>query len=198
MDIERSVIPGILCVVFIILAIVGPIVMVLCWKVPADVQYGNLFGADVAMATEGATTLTGPNSIQDYVMRIWNNMNATFDTRNFAAIHNNPWPWGQTKDNTLAKQNEYFNSLNQSLYTRQAWVDAVISGKSPFSGGDPVQTAINQSRYEMKAYGGLDWVINGAWYLTYAPLAYWTMLYLIIWVILFAVLALIAGVIATS
>jgi len=153
-------------------------------KVPADVQYGNLFGSDVIMATQGATTLTGPNSIQDYVNRIWSNMNNTFDTVHFVQIHNSPWPWDQTSDNTLWKENEYLNSLNMSINTRQLWVNGVINGTVGFTGTDPVQTAINQTRIEMNAYGGLDWAIHGAWYLQFASTAYWLGAYLlIVWVI---------------
>ncbi len=166
-------------------------------KVPADVQYGNLFGSDVAMAVSGSTTLTGPNSIQYYVNQIWMNMNSTFDRNHLLQIHNNPWPWGQTSDNTLAKENEYLNSLNTSLNTRQAWVDGVINGTIGYSGTDPVQTAINQTRQEMNAYGGLDWAINGAWYLQNASTAYWLSVYfLVLWII--AVIAAIVLIIEDS
>jgi len=167
-------------IIVFVVTIILTIMALLIIKVPADVQYGNLFGSDVIMATQGSTTLTGPNSIQDYVNRIWTTMNNTFNTKHFLQIHNNPWPWGQTSDNTLAKENEYLNSLNVSLVLRQKWVDAVLNGTTAFTGVDPVQTAINQTRQEMNAYGGLDWAINGAWYLQDAPTAYWLWVYLII------------------
>jgi hypothetical protein len=150
-----------LAISIIIVAVMFTVASWLIIKVPADVQYGNLFGSDVTMATQGSTTLRGPNSIQDYITRIWTTMNNTFDTNHFLQIHNNPWPWGQTSDNTLAKENEYLSSLNVSLVQRQKWVDAVLNGTTSFTGVDPVQTAINQTRKEMNAYGGRTGQLTG-------------------------------------
>lgn len=177
---------GIAAILGIALIVVGAICSVawfLAFNVPADVAYSRKFGSDVTMATQGSTTLTGPESIQDYVNRIWTNMNATFDTRNFDNIYNSPWPWGQIPENSLAKQNSYFVSLNTSINQRQQMVNTIIE-KGGYIGTDPVQAAINQSRSEMNAYGGLDWVIKQAYYLQFAPMVYWSALYgIIAWII---------------
>ena len=172
----------------IALIIIALLVTILGWlliEVPANVNYGNAFGADFTMLASGASTLTGPDSMQDYLMRIWNNMNTTFNTADFAQIYNNPWPWGQTSDNTMAKQNEWFNSLNQTIYQQQEWLNEVITGKTSYAGGDPVIYALTQTRQEMNVNGGADWVINGAWYLEFAPFAYYLVYFLIIfWVLI--------------
>jgi hypothetical protein len=39
--------------------------------------------------------------------------------------------------------------------------------------------SIQNFRDEMKRAGGLDWAIRGAWYLNFAPEAYWLPLWLI-------------------
>lgn len=163
----------------LICGVIGTVVWYVAIDIPAGVDYNRAFGSDVTMAVYGATTLTGPESIQDYVNRIWVDMNATFDMRNAANIYNSGYFWDFIPENTMLKQNSYFQSLNTSINQRQALVDSVIE-KGNYFGTDPIQTAINQTRYEMNAYGGLDWVIKGAWFLQYAPLAYWSPLYAII------------------
>jgi len=182
---------GIKITIAVALIIIAVLITVLGWlfiEIPANVKYGNAFGADFVMLTGGASTLTGPDSMQDYLLRIWNNMNTTFNTANFAHIYSNPWPWGQTSDNTMAKQNEWFNSINQTIYQQQEWLNEVVSGKVSYTGGDPVIYALSQTRLELNSNGGADWVINGAWYLEFAPLAYYLALVLIIfWIVIIVV-----------
>lgn len=141
---------------------------------PADIAYSNEFGSDFTMMTSGASTLVGPESIQDYLMRAWNNMNSTFDMSRARDIYTSPFPWAQIKENSLAAQNSFFVSCNQSLYMRQAAVESAIASGTYVN--DPVQTALNQTRVELNVYGGVDWALKPAWYLTYHPLAYWSAL----------------------
>ena len=178
----------------IVVGAVMPVLMWYYWQVPANVEYNTLFGSSVTMATSGAASLTGPGSIQDYVMAVWTQMNQTFAGYNFATTYNNPWPWGRTPDNTLAKQNEYFRSLNQTITQQQEWLNEINAGKISVTTSNPIMTAINVTRNEMQATGCLDWALAGAWYLHYAPLAYWTFYYTIILLVIFAVLAILLGV----
>jgi hypothetical protein len=180
---NSKAVAAVLAIVLLVVGIVCSVMWFLAFNVPADVAYSRKFGSDVTMATQGSTTLTGAESIQDYVNRIWTSMNATFDARNFDTIYNSPWPWGQIPENSMAKENSYFISLNASISQRQQMVNTIIE-KGGYIGTDPVQAAINQSRSEMNAYGGLDWVIKPAWYLQFAPMAYWSaMIGIILWVI---------------
>jgi hypothetical protein len=168
-------------VVMIILGLsigIGGTIYEISVSITANQQYNIAFGSDVTMTTSGATTLTGPDSIQDYLTRIWTNMNNTFDMRNAATTYGAKWPWEQIPENSLAKQNSYFNSLNNSLTTRQKAVDSAIQNGNYLV--DPLQNAINQTRNEMKAYGGLDWALRSAWYLKYYPSALWCFEYTLI------------------
>jgi tetrahydromethanopterin S-methyltransferase subunit B len=176
--------------VMLVIASILTIVLIFGVNIPANIQYNQAFGSDVTMATQGATTLTGQDSIQFYVNNIWAKMNTTFNTNNFANIYNSPWPWGQLPENSMAKQNSYLNSLNNSITQRQKMVETAIEKGNYLV--DPVQSAINQTRSEMNSYGGLDWVLHDAWYLQNAPTAYWSLLYIVIAWVIFAILAFIA------
>ena len=187
---------AVICIVAIALEVIIPVMMELYWQAPANVQYGNLFGANVAMATQGATSLTGPDSIQYYLMQIWTQMNQTFTGYNYNQVFNQPWSWTHTYDNSLAKQNQYFESLNQTITYQQAWLNNVETGKVTVVSGNPMMQAINVTRAEMNVSGGLDWALNGAWYLTFTPLAYYTWMYIVIVDVILAVIAIFAGILA--
>jgi hypothetical protein len=182
---------GTLIAVFlIILTAIFLLIMIFGVILPAQKQYNDAFGADVNMATQGATTLTGPNSIQYYVNIIWANMNQTFNPNTLRTTYNTPWGWDQTYQNSLAAENSYLNTLNVSITQRQAMVDKALQTGNYLI--DPVQNAINQTRQEMNAYGGLDWAIHDAWYLQNASFAYWAPWYLIIIIIVGAIMTFLA------
>jgi hypothetical protein len=180
-----------IAIAIIVFALILTVIAYLVIEVPANVQYGNLFGANVNGMTQTASSLTGPDSMQYYLMQIWTQMNQTFAGFNYATTYNSYWSWDHTTDNTLAFQNEWFNSINQTIYSQQKWLDEVEAGNASYTGGNPILTAVNTTRSEFNTYGGIDWVIGPAWYLNFATTAYWLWMYvLIIWI-----LAIIAAVI---
>jgi hypothetical protein len=119
-------------------------------------------------------------------------MNASFDTRNFDHIYNSWWPWDQIKENSMYYQNRYFNQLISRVDTSIALLNALkANNTNPILINDWQATTINQTRIEMKREGGLDWVIGGAWYLTFAPLAYWSGgIAAVFWIVALAVIVL--------
>jgi hypothetical protein len=177
----------VLIVVALLLGIGYPVVTYITTIMPANIQYNEQFGADIEMATQTSTTLVGPNSIQTYINNIQNNINVVFAGKDLSKIYLSPMPWNQKSSNTMVRQVQYLDSLNASLVTRQAQVDAAIA-RGVYMSTDPLQTAINQTRNEMNAYGGLDWILNNAYYLTFYPTVYWSGLYFIItWIIAFII-----------
>lgn len=156
--------------------------------VGAGIQYSNAFGSDVTMAYDAASL----QGIKDQVMIIWNNMNQTFDTGAFKRIYNSGMPWDQVKENSMAYQNVYFNQLIDQVNQKiEVWDNMKANGTTTYQMDDWLAKVINQTRIEMKREGGLDWVLNGAWYLQEAPVVAWSWLYaLLFWLLFVAVLVL--------
>lgn len=155
----------------LVIVLVLGILIWAAFDLPAGIQYSNAFGSDITM-TYDAADLQGQH---DTVMLIWTNMNNTFDTRNYAHIYSSPWPWAQVKENSLYYTNVYFGQLITRINNNIAMLNALkANNTNPIYIQDWQTNVINQTRIEMKREGGLDWVINGAWYLTFAPIAYWS------------------------
>lgn len=149
----------------------------------ADPHYSREFGSDLTMMMSGASTLTGPDSIQDYLNRVWTHTKEVFAGQDNQTVYG-PWlPWETVPEDRLDFQLQWFNSMNNSLTQRQKNID---DGKYVGT-GDPLQTALNQTRLELKQYGGPDWVLKPAWYKAYESFAYWSGVYIIIaWLIVVA------------
>ena len=164
-----------------------PIAGYLTINVPANVRYQNLFGSHVTLAVEGNPDFSG---IKSEVDTVYANMNATFPDRSlWATTYNNPWPWGRTYDNSLQAEAVYLHHIDLRITFYEQLVNK--SGQNQLS--DVYNQAIVNLRNEMKSSGGLDWAISGAWYLQYAPLAYWDITYfLIIDIVLFGICVLLA------
>jgi hypothetical protein len=159
-------------------------------NLPADTAYNRSFGFDVNMITKGSTSLVGINGTSDegsmhyYLIDMWSRMNQTWGN-----IPNDQWNvtyanvqnfWLGTLNadaasthNTLAATNQYFNSLNSTIYQKQEIINRALTSGNIFT-NDPVQQAINATRDEINAYGGIDWVVRDLFMRTQYPDAYWS------------------------
>jgi hypothetical protein len=117
-------------------------------------------------------------------------MNETFKDFDYSHTYNTPWYWEQTYDNSLAAQQDYSRQLvNRFDSYIELYNTMVQNMTNPVYLEDWYYKSIQNFRDEMKRAGGLDWAINGAWYLNYAPAAYWLPWWLIPLEIVIAILA---------
>ncbi len=156
-----------LCVLAVLVAVAG----VFCIDLPARKAYNDKFGSHVVMAYDQATF----EGVKEQVLILWRQMNETFGTDNLEHIYNTPWPWKQTYDNSLAAQRDYLARLVERIDKQIYESEEILAGNRtilmPYN--QWYQEALDSLREEMQREGGLDWAIRGAWYLHYAPTAYW-------------------------
>lgn len=147
-----------------------PITAILFIDLPATAQYNTLFASHVTMAYDQATF----EGMKQQVLVLWEQMNKTFSGFDYSHTYNTPWYWEQTYDNSLAAQQDYFRQLTRRLdsYT-ELYQKMLTNMTNPVYLEDWYYKSIQNFRDEMKREGGLDWAINGAWYLNFAPAAYW-------------------------
>ena len=178
-----------------ILVVLVPVIAVIFIKLPADAQYNRKFASRVTMAYDQATF----EGMKEQVLILWQEMNDTFKGFDYNHTYNTYWYWEQTYDNSLAAQQDYFRQLVKRLdsYT-ELYNKMVQNMTNPVYLEDWYYKSIQNFRDEMKREGGLDWAINGAWYLNFAPAAYWLLWWLIPLEIVLIILAIIATAIATS
>lgn len=161
----------------IIFAILLVIYAVFAIQLPADYHYNNHFGSHVIMAYDQASF----EGAKEQILIVWQNMNETFKDRNLNEVYNTPWWWQQTYDNSLKAQEDYFMRLDKRIDDQIKEQQDILEGKKqiliPYN--QWYQQALENIRTEMKREGGLDWALSGAWYLTFAPLAYWLLWWLI-------------------
>ena len=165
----------ILAAFLVISAVAVPIVLYVTVNIPAQVKYQNLMGADATLAVEGPGTFQG---IYHYVDALYAQMNATFPQSKFDwnTTYNSGFYWDHTYDNSLSAQAEYLQtSLARITLYEHEYANVSSTGQLT----DVYNTAIKNLRSELNASGGIDWVLNGAWYLNYAPLAYWDWFYML-------------------
>lgn len=164
-------------VLALVLAIAFPVVQWLFVCVPADVAYQNAFGGDVVMAYDAA----GFEGIEQQINTIWTRMNQTWPG-DHRQIYNSPFPWDRHMSNTLYAQDLYFNKLLVRLDGYENQWQTIQAGKVIVQ-GDWYQTTLDKLREDLKSGGGLDWAIDGAYYLQFYPGAYWAIYYSIgVWV----------------
>lgn len=146
-------------------------------KLPADYYYNSHFGSRVTMAYDQASF----EGTKEQILILWQNMNETFKDRNLNETYNTPWWWQQTYDNSLKAQEDYFVRLNKRIDDQIKEQQDILEGRKqilvPYN--QWYQQALENIRTEMKREGGLDWALSGAWYLTFAPSAYWLYWWLI-------------------
>ncbi|MEM4704310.1 MAG: hypothetical protein QXJ02_04505 [Candidatus Bathyarchaeia archaeon] len=159
-----------LAIAVLIIIIAIPAAAILAIWLPAQAQYNRLFGGHVTMALDQATF----EGIEDQINVIWAQMNSTFSGYDFNTTYCSPWYWEQNYENSLAAQQDYFRQLIRRIDSYQAaYAQMSQNNTNPILVEDWYDKSINNLRSEMRREGGLDWAIRGAWFLNYAPLAYW-------------------------
>lgn len=154
----------------IVILIAVPVVAVFAVYLPAKAQYNRLFGGHVTMAVDQATF----EGIEDQINTIWNQMNTTFQGYDYATTYSSPWYWEQNYENSLAAQQDYFRQIDRRIASyKLSYQQMSRNDTNPILVEDWYDKSINNLRVEMEREGGLDWAINGAWYLNFAPAAYW-------------------------
>jgi len=177
---------GKIIIILMMLGILIPIVTYVTVFLPANAQYNKKFASKVTMAYDQATF----EGMKEQVLELWKEMNNTFSGFNYSETYNTPWYWEQTYDNSLAAQQDYFRQLVNRLDSYIELYQKMTSNTTnPVYLEDWYHNSIQNFRVEMKREGGLDWAIEGAWYLNFAPLAYWWLYYSgIFWVIVFVLI----------
>ena len=158
-------------ILLLVLLVAIPIMGLIFIELPAQAKYNKRFGAHVTMAYDQASF----EGVREQIMILWENMNESFGTSNLENIYRSPWYWQQTYDNSLKAQEDYFRYLIERIDKQIKESEDILAGNKtilvPYN--QWYQQALDSLRTEMQREGGLDWAICGAWYLTYAPMAYW-------------------------
>ena len=184
---------GIICILSIIAMIAFPTFIWATMKLPADIQYSNLFGSIEEQVYDSASL----ENMRDNFILLWQQTNSTFAGMDWNHTYNTWWMGDQVKINSLAYQNNYYSGLKQLIDNKIAIKnDFVGNGTQRYVIDDWEAKAINQTRIEMKRSGGLCWVTDGTWYLTFASAAYWSFWYMVAVFVIFLIIALISGAIA--
>ena len=177
----------------IFLAIIIPVIALFSIKFPADATYNRKFRSKVIMAKDQATF----EGMETQVTALWKEMNNTFAGSDLDQTYNTWWFPDQTYDNSLAAQRDYFQQLLRSISRYElTYTKLLTNTTNPVILEDWYYKAITNLRSEMSREGDLDWAINGAWYLTFAPAAYWMNWWLIPVEAVLAIVAFIAGILA--
>lgn len=160
-----------------VLAIAILFVVIMGISLPANAQYNRIFKSKDTMLMDQATF----EGMKVQLDLLWNQMNTTFSGYNFEFTYNNPWYWLQTYDNSLKAQEDYFRQLRSRFDEAIAEKNVILAGNKTILGpySQWYQQTLDSLRAEMKREGGVTWVIFGAWYLHFAPLAFWS-LYLLL------------------
>jgi hypothetical protein len=159
----------------------GAVIIHFTITIPANIAYDQAFGSDINLMTEGSASLVGyqgndQGSMHFYLMHLWATMNSTWGDRNFKTTYANEANFwlgtlgARVPHNTLAATNQYFESLNSTLYQKQELID---QGKV-IGSGDPMQAMVNNTREEINAYGGIDWVLHDLYMHDFQSAAYWS------------------------
>jgi len=175
-----------------------PIAALFAINLPAQAQYNKAFGGQVVIIENQPTTYGMAAQLE----KLWVQMNDTFGTTNQNTTYNSGWYWDYTPDNSIAAESIFFHSELQRLDNYSAlYTQYVKAGNTTVTGlpiNDWYGQVVNESRGELTNGGGagasghgLDWVINGAWYLKYSPAAYWDWNYFF-WYDVFAIVGMIA------
>jgi hypothetical protein len=177
-------------VLLVVLCIALPVFALFGIYLPSIAQYNRLFGSHVTMAYDQATF----EGMQTQVLAVWGQMNKTFADYDFATTYNTPWYWEQNYENSLVANRDYFRSLVDRLNQTIKEKEQILAGNKtimvPYNSW--YQQTLEGFRNESKREGGLDWAINGAWYLSFAPMAYWVWWWVIPLEIVLIIIAIIA------
>ena len=162
---------AIVFVLLVVLIIAVAVLAIFGIYLPAVATYNRLFGSHVTMAYDQATF----EGMRVQVLAIWTQMNKTFADCDYTSTYGTPWYWEQNYENSLAANQDYFETLIGRLDGTIKEKDQILAGNKtiliPYN--QWYQQALEGFRNESKREGGLDWAINGAWFLGFAPMAYW-------------------------
>jgi hypothetical protein len=154
-----------LIILALCIAIGQPIVQFFTVGIQAEIDYKQKFGDDVVMLYD-SSSFEGQH---DYLMIIWNRMNETFSEKPLSQYYSSGMWWDQTPSNTLDAQNKWFNGALMSI---NRYINQTQQPNQFIS----YQTLLNQSRQELKANGGVDWALKGAYMLEFHPNWAWAWL----------------------
>lgn len=158
-------------ILFVCLMIAFPVAYVFIGVVPANATYNRKFASHVTMAYDQATF----EGMLTQINIVWEEMNKTFEGFNFETTYNTWWYPDQTYDNSLAATVDYFVALTSRLKSTITEKEQILNGSKtiviPYN--QWYQITLEGFRNESRREGGLDWVIRPAWFLSFAPLAYY-------------------------
>lgn len=167
----------IICITCFILVIALPIYGIFGIAAPANAQFNNKFLAHETMAHDSASF----EKMREQIMIIWQNMNETWDPKDFLTTYNTWWYPDQTYENSLQATNDYFTGLVDRIDATMVEMHQIEVGNktilTPYNAY--YNDMLDSFRNETVDKGGLLWAINGAWYLTFAPAAYWLIWWLL-------------------
>lgn len=169
--------------------VVFPILVLVFVDLPASAVYNRRFRCHVSMAYDQATF----EGMKQQILLLWEEMNNTFQGFDYAQTYNTPWYWEQTYENSLAAQQDYFRQLVVRLDSYSELYKKMLGNSTnPVYLEDWYHKSIQNFREEMQRAEGLDWVLRDAWYLNFAPLAYWSLYWVALAEIAFLAIATIA------
>lgn len=189
-------ISGLICVLCIFLMFAVPLYIYFGIQLPADIQYNNLFGDHIQMAYDQSDF----GKMLEQVIYIDNETHVLFAGKDWSHTYNTWWAGDQTYSNSLDASDNYYKGLEKTL---QGYITEEAKYSNPnYTSLTPYtqwkMTAIANTRIEMKYNGGLGWVIDGAWYLTFNPIAYWAFWYEVLAIVVFFIIAIISGIVALA
>lgn len=181
---KLAIIVGIL---LIAIAVPTPFVAYFTVCAPADAQFNRQFTSHETMAHDSASF----EKMREQIMIIWTNMNSTWNPAQFDTIYNTWWYPDQTYENSLQATNNYYQGLINRIDATIVEMQMIEVGNrtilTPYN--QYYTSMLNSFRSETTTSGGLLWAIHDAWYLHFAPMAYW----FFIWAVLPEIIAIVVG-----
>ena len=180
-----NVLGGLLILLTVLAGIAVPVGFYFAVNLQANIAYSNAFGSDVTMLYDSPSI----ESVRDQAVILWTKMNQTWDpggptAPNHRNIYNSAFPWDRIKENTLFAEDQYFNKLINTRIPSILAQWATIQKGGMIVQGDWLSTALDKLINETKSNGGIDWAIQGAYYLQFYPLSYWSFMYtLVTWTV---------------
>ena len=160
-----------LAIIFIVFAITIPVTLLFAVKYPAYTTYHRLFLSHYQMAVDQATL----EGMLTQVQVFHEQMNTVFHGYEYETTYNSVWFWEQRYDNSLQAEEDYLTQLETRLQVTINDNNAILAGNKsiliPYA--QWYQAALDSLRIEMVRSGGLDWAVDGAWFIHFAPLVYW-------------------------
>ncbi len=181
----------IVCVTLIVLAIIVPLYGLFGIAAPASAQFNRKFEAHETMAHDSASF----EKMREQIMIIWENMNDTWNPEDFSSIYNTWWYPEQTYENSLQATNDYYAGLIARIDATMEEMHQIEIGNktilTPYNAY--YNDMLDSFRNETVDKGGLLWAIDGAWYLSFAPAAYWLWWWMIPVEVTLIIVAVLAG-----